>query len=80
LQSNPANRAAVAFSVLSSREALLTAIDDNYREVLGRAAAAREQQLWLDTLLNGGISPAALTSAFFGSDEFLAQAVAKACQ
>jgi hypothetical protein len=79
LQANPANRAVVALDVLSSPESLLDAIDDNYREVLGRAAAPGERQLWLDTLLRGGSSPPALTSAFLASDEFFARIVATMC-
>jgi hypothetical protein len=79
LQGNAANRLAVALTLLSSQEALTDAVDDNYREVLGRQPAVLERQIWLNALSKNGGTPTQLTAAFLASDEFLAQ-ILEACQ
>ena len=72
-------RAAVAFYFLTSTEAFLQAIDDYYLDFLGRTPAASEEQPFL-AALESGATPAAITTIFLGSPEFLAREIATACQ
>jgi hypothetical protein len=74
LDTNTRTRAQVAFNFLSSDEAYLRAIDDNYRGFLGRAPSASEVQFWQAQLEGGFQSPVSFATGFLASDEYFARA------
>jgi autotransporter-associated beta strand protein len=75
LQQGIENRTQVAFSFLSSTEALTQAIDFYYTNLLGRPPEPAGLQGFLATLQTGQFTPPEITTVFLASDEFLARAI-----
>jgi autotransporter-associated beta strand protein len=75
LQQGIENRTQVAFSFLSSTEALTQAIDFYYTNLLGRPPDPAGLQGFLAALQTGRFTPPEITTVFLASDEFFARAI-----
>jgi hypothetical protein len=73
------SRADLAYYFLTSGEAYVDAIDEYYRNFLGRNPSLQEEQGYLASVLSGQATPASLTAIFLGSPEFLSHQLAVAC-
>jgi hypothetical protein len=77
LDSGSRSRADVGFALLSSLEADVQALDDYYAVFLGRGPDAVGQQGFLAAMASGQATPASVTAAFLGSEEYLARLLAR---
>jgi autotransporter-associated beta strand protein len=76
-QGGVSSRAGAAFQLLRMPEGVGLAVDDNYREILGRQESALERQAWIDAVFRNAVSPIDLTAVFAGSSEFFIKAAQK---
>jgi autotransporter-associated beta strand protein len=75
LQSGARSRVAVGYYFLSSNEAFVDAIDQDYQNFLGRAADPAGLQGFLAALQSGGITPTGLAMDFIASDEYFVRSL-----
>jgi hypothetical protein len=71
---NGTSRDAVAVAFLTSGEAYVLILNQDYQMYLHRNADAGGEQVWLAMLQNGQATPQTVSEAFLASDEFFAMA------